>query len=111
MKLHLAVVFLAILCLVFTVPTFADNVIFDDGATNGTYNGFFIDGPNPGPYSQSISDGFVATASGVASSLDFGIWVPTGTTPTTVSWWLGTSAFGGDLGSGNVAQVGYTFAP
>jgi len=107
--MRLALVILAALCLVFSVSAFADTVLFDDGATDGTYNGFFIDGPNPGPFSQSISDGFVATNSGVATSFDFGIWVPTGTTPTTVSWWLGTSEFAGDLASGTVPQIQYTF--
>jgi hypothetical protein len=109
LKLHLTAVLLAILCLALSAPAFADIVLFDDGATNGTYNGFFIDGPNPGPFSQSISNGFVATNSGTATALDFGIWVPTGLTPTTVTWWLGTSAFAGDLGTGTVAQVQYSF--
>ncbi len=84
-------------------------VLYDDGPTNGQYNAFFIDGPNPGPYSQSISDGFVATGSGTAATLDFGIWVPSGTTPTTVSWWLGTTPFAGDISSGSTAQVGYSY--
>ncbi len=108
MKLRLVVISIAI-SLLLTVPAFASITIYDDGATDGTYNGFFIDGPNPGPWNQYISDGFVASESGVATGLDFGIWVPSGTTPTTVSWWLGTSAFGGELASGSVDQVGYTF--
>ncbi len=108
MKLRLVVISLAI-SLALTVPAFADITLFDDGATNGQYNAFFIDGPNPGPYNQSISDGFVATNSGVASSLDFGVWVSSGLTPTSVSWWLGTSAFAGDLGSGTVPQVNYSY--
>ena len=99
---------LTILCLALAAPAFA-GVIYSDGATNGTTNALFIDGPNPGPFNQSISDGFVATASGTAYSLDFGVWVPAGTTPTTVSWWLGTTAFGSDISSGSTAQVGYTF--
>jgi hypothetical protein len=97
-------------CLALSASAFAsDVVLFDDGATNGFYNAFFIDGPNPGPFSQSISDGFVAASSGTATSLDFGMWVPTGLTPTTVSWWLGTSAFGSDISSGvsNSLQVSY----
>jgi len=94
--------------MLFTVSAFADTVLFDDGATNGQYNGFFIDGPNNGPFGQNISDGFVATGSGTATSLDFGLWVPSGTTPTTVSWWLGTSAFDGSLGSGTVNNPSYT---
>ena len=66
---------------------------------------------------MNISDGFVATNSGVAASLDFGMWVPTGTTPTTVTWWLGTTAFGSDIATGvsnslintfhNVSGFGY----
>ena len=99
---------LTILCLALAAPAFA-GVIYSDGATNGTTNALFIDGPNPGPFNQSISDGFVATASGTAYSLDFGVWVTPGTTPTTVSWWLGTTAFGSDISSGSIAQVGYTF--
>jgi hypothetical protein len=91
------------------VPAFADFVLFDDGPTNGQYNALFIDGPNPGPWNQYISNGFTATDTGSATSLDFGIWVPTGATPTTVTWWLGTSAFAGDLGTGVVPQMQYTF--
>jgi hypothetical protein len=98
---------LILLCLALAAPAFA-GVIYTDGPTDGT-NGLWIDGPNPGPFNQSISDGFVATASGTAYSLDFGLWVIAGTTPTTVSWWLGTTAFGSDISSGSTAQVGYTF--
>ena len=99
---------LTILCLALATPAFA-GVIYTDGPTLGTANALFIDGPNSGPFNQSISDGFVATASGTAYSLDFGLWVTPGTTPTTVSWWLGTTAFGSDISSGSAAQVGYTY--
>lgn len=99
MKLRFAVLCLMLALLVTSVPAFAD-VIYDDGPTDGFDNGFFIDGPNPGPFSQSISDGFIAANSGSAGALDFGVWVPTGTVLTTVTWWLGTSAFAGDLGTG-----------
>ncbi len=108
MKIRLVTLSLTILCLALSAPAFA-GTLFDDGPTNGGYNAFFIDGPGVGPFEQTISDGFVATGSGSASSLDFGEWVPSGTTPTTVSWWLGTSAFGADVGSGSTAQVGYTY--
>jgi hypothetical protein len=99
---------LTVLCLALSAPAFA-GVIYTDGPTNGTVNAFFIDGPNPSPNNQSLSDGFVATASGTAASLDFGVWVSSGTTPTSVSWWLGTSVFGSDISSGSTAQVGYTY--
>ncbi len=93
---------LAALFGVFSPSAFA-TVIFDDGPTDGTSNAFFIDGPGAGPFAQTISDGFVATGSGTAGRLDFGVWVPTGTTPTQVSWWLGTAVFAGDVGTGSAA--------
>jgi len=99
LKVRLVVVTLAALCLALSAPAFGQ-VIFTTGPTDGFTNAFFIDGPNPGPFSQNISDGFIATNSGDAASLDFGMWVPTGTTPTTVTWWLGTSAFGSDIATG-----------
>ena len=108
MKLRLVVISFAI-CLLLTAPAFADIILFDDGPTDGFTNGFFIDGPNPGPFSQSISDGFVATGSGTATALDFGMWVPTGLTPTTVTWWLGTTAFGSDIGTGIAPITQFTF--
>ncbi len=109
MKLRLAVITLIALCLALSAPAFADLSFYDDGPTNGQYNAFFIDGPNPGPYSQNISNGFISNLSGTPSGLAFGIWVPTGTTPTTINWWMGTTPFGSDIGSGFVAQVEYTF--
>jgi len=108
LKVRLAVVTLAALCLALSAPAFAQ-IIYDDGPTDGQTNAFFIDGPNPGPFSQSISDGFIATNSGSAASLDFGIWVPTGTTPTTVTWWLGTSAFGSEISTGVANGPSSTF--
>lgn len=92
-------------------PSAFATVIFDDGPTNGYSYALFIDGPNAGPFTQSISNGFVATGSGMAGSLDFGMWVPTGETPAQVSWWLGTSAFAGDVGSGSASlgAADYTY--
>ena len=84
-------------------------VLYTDGGILGTQNGFFVDGPGSGPFAQTISDGFVDTTTGVAGSLDLGLWVTAGTTPTTLSWSLGTSVFGSDISSGTVAQVGYSF--
>ncbi len=109
MRLRILALSVTILCLALSVPVFADTIIYDDGPTNGTIEGFFIDGPNPGPFSQSISDGFIATASGNVTHMDIGIWVPVGETPTTVSWWLGTSAFAGDISSGTDSSLTYDF--
>jgi hypothetical protein len=104
MKMRVGI--MSLICLALSAPAFA-GIIYTDGPINGTSNAFFIDGPG-GPWTQTISDGFVATNSDTATSLDFGEWVPTGTTPTTVSWALGTSAFGSDVSSGSTPQVVYT---
>ena len=75
------------------------SVLFDDGPTNGTLNGLVIDGPG-GPFGQQIIDGFVAANSGTASSLSFGMWVPTGTAPELVTWYIGTSPYAQDIDTG-----------
>jgi hypothetical protein len=105
--MRIVILSLTILCLALSAPAFA-GIIYTDGPTNGTVNAVAIDGPF-GPDGQTISDGFVATNSGTAASLDFGVWVPGGTTPTSVTWSLGTSVFGSDISSGSTAQVGFTF--
>src|ERR1035441_7370119 len=60
---------------------------------------------------QDISNGFVAAASGYfgfGGTLEFGEWIAGGYTPSSISYELGTSAFGTDLGSGTVALNGST---
>ncbi|MEP7362396.1 MAG: PEP-CTERM sorting domain-containing protein [Acidobacteriota bacterium] len=107
MKIRIASISL-ILCLALGVPASAA-ILYDNGPTNGSANALFIDGPGAGPFSQTISNGFVATGTGIATSLDFGVWVTSGLTPTTVSWALGTSAFGSEISSGSTPQVGFAF--
>jgi hypothetical protein len=102
------VVCFAVLCLLLALPGWA-GILYDNGPVNGFDTSLYIDGPGPGPYTQTISDEFVATGTGTADSLDFGIWVTGGSTPTTVSWAIGTSWFSSDISSGFEVQVGYTF--
>jgi len=103
MKLRLGVLCVALMCLAITGSAFA-GTIFDDGPTNGTVNGYYVDGPGGSFFQQTISDGFVATGSGSATSVDVGIWVPTGETLTNLTYWLGTSAFGSDISSGSTVN-------
>lgn len=103
MKLRLAVLCLPVLLVALNAS--ADTVIFNDGAVDGNSNAFFVTGPsNPNFLGsvQDISNGFTAGASATPTTLQFGMWVNTGNTPTTISYELGTSAFGTDLGSGTV---------
>ena len=104
MKIRIATLFLTILCLALTAS--AGTTFYNDGAIDGNDNGFFITGPNfpniAGSF-QDISNGFVSGASGTANSLEFGEWIASGITPSSISYELGTSAFGTDLGTATVA--------
>jgi hypothetical protein len=104
LKLRIATLALTLLCLALSAPAFA-GTIFDDGAINGNYNAFFVDGPNPGPFSQWIADQFVATGSGTPGEIDFGLWVPTGSTPTTITYWLGTNFLTSDISGGSAIAL------
>lgn len=97
---------LATLCFALGSTAFA-GILYTDGPTNGTVGSLYIGGPGGGDSQQTISDGFVATASGTAVSLDFGEWVFPGQHPTSVSWALGTSPFASDISSGSTTQVGF----
>jgi len=102
MKTHLRIAslsLLTVLCFALSTTAFA-NTIYNDGATNGTYNALFIDGPS-GPFGQSISDGFVASGSGTGTEVWFAEWVLAGDTPTGVSYALSsTENFGGTVAAG-----------
>ena len=106
MKLRFATLFLTLLCIALCTSAVASTTIFDDGAIDGNDNAFFITGPDRPNFLgsvQDISNGFIAAASGTPNQLTFGLWLFSGLTPTTVSYEIGTSAFGTDLGSGTVA--------
>ncbi|MGB7553467.1 MAG: PEP-CTERM sorting domain-containing protein [Candidatus Korobacteraceae bacterium] len=90
---------LTILC--FALSTAFTQSFINTGPINGNLNAFFIDGPG-GPFGQSISDGFVANATGNPDIVNFGEWT-LGGAPTVVNWSLGTTSFGSDLGSGGGA--------
>lgn len=107
MKLRFALLCLPLL--LFALNASADTTIFNDGAIDGNSNAFFITGPNNANFLgsvQDISNGFTAAASATPTTLQFGMWVSSGNTPTTISYELGTSAFGTDLGSGTVGLNG-----
>ena len=95
---------LTILCLTLTASA---GTFFNDGGIDGNDNGFFISGPNlPNPAGsfQDISNGFISAASGSPNRLEFGEWVLSGSTPTSIGYEIGTTAFGTDLGFGTVTQ-------
>ena len=84
---------LTILCLALSAPAFAD--MYNNGPTNGGVNGWFIGQGQ----SYVVSDSFTGNGQNI-SGFVFAAWVTAGSTPTTVDWAIGTSSFGGDVGSG-----------
>jgi hypothetical protein len=100
---------LAILCLALTAS--AQITIYSEGPIDGNGDAFFITGPNNLDSNgdvQDISNGFVAANSGFPDTLEFGEWIVNGLTPSSISYELGTSAFGAEIGSGTVAQNAFT---
>jgi hypothetical protein len=100
---------LLILCLALSATAFAQLQIpiYSKGPIDGRDWALFITGPNLPSFlgsAQDISNGFVATNSGVPNTLEFGEWIVEGLAPSSFSYEIGTSAFGTDLGSGIVAQ-------
>ena len=94
---------LIILCL--AVTGFAQ-AIYNDGGIDGNDNAFFITGPNNPNFQgsvQDISNGFIAALSGAPGSIEFGEWIASGFTPSSIGYELGTTAFGTDLGNGTAA--------
>jgi hypothetical protein len=94
---------LAILCL--ASIGFAQ-AIYNDGGIDGNDNAFFITGPNNPNFLGSVQDtsnGFIAAISATPSSIEFGEWIASGFTPSSIGYELGTSAFGTDVGVGTVA--------
>jgi PEP-CTERM motif len=105
LKMRIAVLLLTILCLALTGVA---QVIYNDGGIDGNDNGIFITGPNNPNFLgsvQDISNGFVAAASANPGQLEFGEWIASGFTPSSIGYEFGTGAFGTDVGSGTVAQT------
>jgi hypothetical protein len=95
---------LTILCLALTASA---GTFFNDGGIDGNDNAMLITGPDNPNLQGTVLDtanGFVAAIYGTPNTLEFGEWIQTGFTPASVSYEIGTSAFGTDLGSGTVAQ-------
>ncbi len=87
---------LTIMCLVLGAVAFAGN-LYTNGPTNGTNDGYFID-------VYAVSDQF-PTTSGM-TGFDIAEWVPSGSTPLTFDWSVGSSSFGSNLGSGVLSITG-----
>jgi hypothetical protein len=107
LRIRNVVLSLTILC--FAMAAYAGTTTFyNDGGIDGNDNAFFISGPNnPNPVGsiQDISNGFISAASGAPNTLMFGEWVLSGSTPTSVGYELGSTAFGTDLNTGGIGGL------
>lgn len=73
------------------------DVIYENGSLNGTFQGATITAP------QSISDSFTVSAKSSLTTATVGLWTPEGAAPKSLTWSIGSAAFGSDLGTGSVS--------
>jgi hypothetical protein len=85
---------LALSSLMFCSYASAD-VIYENGSLDGTNFGAQISDP------QSLSDSFTVSGSNQATLTDalVGLWLSPGSTPVSLTWSIGSSRFGSDLGT------------
>jgi hypothetical protein len=69
-----------LLCLQLAASASAD-VLYDNGAANGTLGAFSITG-------QMLADSFTLSAESILTEVSVGLWVPSGDSPLTVEWSL-----------------------
>ena len=73
----------------------ASSIVYDNGAIKGT-----IGRLPPGVSSFVVTDSFSVGSATTLDSATVGLWVMSGDTPTSVTWSIGTAAFGADVASG-----------
>jgi hypothetical protein len=95
-KLTWASLLFAVLCLLVAAPAEADSLLYDNGPVNGTFDALLI---GAGGY-QPLSDSFTVGGNSTLTVAQVGLWVPSGNTPTSVDWAIGTVAGGSDIASG-----------
>lgn len=86
---------LALACasLMMCTSAFAD-IIYQNGTFNGTVQGAGISSP------QFISDSFTVGAKSNLTSATVGLWTSEGASPVSLTWSIGSTAFGKDIASG-----------
>jgi hypothetical protein len=86
-------VLVALSFLMLTIPATA-GVIFDNYPINGGINAWTISSP------YSVSDSFTLASGAMVNGVNFGAWLVSGDTLSTVDYAFGTSPFGADYGAG-----------
>ena len=81
------------------VRAMADTLVYDNGPPASQYGGIGIDVTDP---QSLVANSFTVTTATALSSCVLGITEPLNptATPATVDWYIGSSEFGGDIGSG-----------
>ena len=97
-KAALAVLSLALVGAVASAPAFA-GTLYSNGPVNGTFDAVTING------GQEISDSFTLTSTSTITGADFGAWLFTGDTLSSVDWSIGTTPFGGSVSTASTTGV------
>jgi hypothetical protein len=77
----------------------ASTIVYDNGAINGTVDAWSI---ATNLYGYEVSDSFTLAATATLTGADVGLWVGGGDTPSSLTWYIGTSFFDASQGTGTV---------
>jgi len=91
----------ALLGLLLFTPAWAD-LLYDNGAINGTIGGWPISSPN------KVTDSFSLTSASNLSGAQIGLWVYPTDYPSTVDWAIGTVGYASDVSSGTASLASST---
>jgi hypothetical protein len=83
-------------CLLFSAYASA-GVVYENGAFDGTFQGAQISPP------QEVSDSFTLAEHANLTRVTLGLWSATNSAPLSLTWSIGSSPFGNDLGSGSAS--------
>jgi hypothetical protein len=77
-----------------TLHVSADPLVYDNGPLNGTINAWNVTPP------FTVSDSFTLGGTTNLTSVQVGLWLRPGDTPSMVDWSIGTTHFASDISSG-----------
>ena len=111
MRIQIALI--SVIGLLMVVPAMANEIdsdvnlalLYSNGPCNCYAYAWQIQG------TQLVSDSVTVKSSGFVTSFTFGVWVSLGDQPMTVTWMLGTTPGGNDLGAGTASLTNSSLIP
>ena len=80
------------------VPAVANRLLYSNGGIRGDTNAYNIGG-------GEVTDSFALYSPAAVETMSLGVWVPRGDTPSTLTFGISTTQFGGGGGTGTLSNV------